>query len=166
MLKRNITTYLERRGGSWPNFLRRISWYMIPTGLALNVARDLGKFLSDGITPFLSSMFVPLAVSGSFLLLAQTAASIASIKRDETSETFGCIASNSFSVSLYILPIGWIVVTYWNLLNAEHSSWWSYFIAVLYLPSLVGCILNYLDMNRSLEEIMQACIRLRIFNKQ
>ena len=162
-LKDRIAAFLERRGGSWSSFLRRQTWYVIPLGLAHNVLSDFTKSNAGNPTPFLNSMWIPLAVAGSFLLLSQTAATLASTKNDEMREAYDVIAHHSFSISMYVLPVGWMLVTYWKLFHAEANAW-TYIAAVCYAPFAVGCTLNFLDIQSSLETIMQACIRLKLFD--
>ena len=163
--KDSVAAFLERRGGSWSNYLRRQTWYVIPFGLVLNVLSDFTKYNGGSHTPFPESMWIPLTVAGSFLLLSQTAATLASTKDDERREAYNVIAHHSFSISMYVLPVGWMLVTYWKLFHAEVNAW-TYIVAVCYAPFAVGCTFNYLDIQSSLETIMQACIRLRLFDKE
>lgn len=163
--KDKVVAHLERRGGSWSNYLRRITWYVIPFGLVHNVLNDFMKSNAGSPTTFLSSMWIPLAVAGSFLLLCQTAASLASTMRADMREAYEVIAHHSFSISMYVLPVGWMLVTCLNLFHAEPNSW-TYVTAVCYAFFAVGCVFNILDNIHSLETIMQACIRLRLFDKE
>ena len=163
--KDRVAAFLEKRGGSWSNYLRRQTWYVIPFGLVLNVLSDLTKYNGDSSTPFPESMWIPLAVTGSFLLLSQTAATLASSKDDEMREAYNAIAHHSFSISMYVLPVGWMLVTCWKLIHAE-ANIWTYLAAPFYTSFAIGCALNFLDIYRSLETIMQACIRLNLFDRR
>lgn len=164
-LTARLDAFLSRRGGTWPNYFRRTTWYSIPFVLMYNLISDVVSIHSDASSTFLQSMLIPLGVTGSFLLLAQTAATLGGNKHDESKEAFDSIALNAFAISIYALPVGWILMTCVKLFSNEPNNW-TYFMAPFYVPAVIGCIYSVGDIYNSLEAIKQECIRLRLFDAE
>jgi hypothetical protein len=156
--------YLENRGGSWGNYLRRFNWYVLPAVFVHWLILGFAGIESGYQTSFFKFIVFPLSVIGGLWFMSQTLASSSSCAEGDRKLLLADTSYHLSVAGVYLIPISFSVFSVWSLTQSP-ITWYTLIPALAYLPSLFGSALNFVDMMNSLHYVQDNLIKLGLFNK-